>query len=163
MAGVGYCLGRVLASDSDDVCLPLLTTGSCCTVGRKEHCARPNGRTHLGWATHLLAYNMRQMDQIIFAKHLWKTSYLVSLYMNQPERRHRTYRIWRALCASVFWAPGPPHSPAGAPEALRPHHWVQRAQLDHRQPARSPKKHPSPGTYQYRLHHPLPCTCYGLT
>lgn len=130
MAGVGYCLGRVLASDSDDVCLSLLTTGSCCTVGRKEHCARPNGRTHLGWATHLLAYNMRQMDQIIFAKHLWKTSYLVSLYMNQPERRHRTYRIWRALCASVFWAPGPPTHQQGLPRlcvlttGCREHSWT---------------------------------------
>lgn len=108
MAGVGDCLGRVLASDSDDVCLPLLMTGGCCTVGRKEHCARPNARTHRGWAIHLLTYNVRQRDQIIFAKHLWNTSYMVSLYVNQPERRHRKYRSWRVLRTPVFWPPGSP-------------------------------------------------------
>lgn len=112
MAGVGHCLGSVLAPDSDDVCLPLLMTGGYCTVVRKEHCSHArlvqmpgltldepftSSPTKWGeWTKWLL--------QNIYEKHLiWSPCVWTS-----QRGDIGNIGVEELFCAPVFWTPGPP-------------------------------------------------------
>lgn len=125
-----YCPGSVLAPDSDDICLPVThdRPSVVLSVG-KVPCPRSSTSTHPLMSRSPLTYKMRQLDQIIFTKHLWKVI-LCSLLLNEPAIEE--VFVWRALCPHppVSWSPGSPTHQQGLPRlcflttGYKEHSWI---------------------------------------